>query len=89
MGCKGSKQTEVENTYGEPNKNIQKTMMLRAGLNLGESSYGIQVGLSKTHKVGSGWFWDIVFVYFVIFYFLLRDNGLQVFSPFVIILFDI
>ncbi len=25
-------------------------MMLRAGLNLGESSYGIQVGLSKTHK---------------------------------------
>ncbi len=50
MGCKGSKQTEVENTYGELNKNIQKTMMLRAGLNLGESSYGIQVGLSKTHK---------------------------------------
>ena len=34
MGCKGSKQTEVENTYGELNKNIQKTM-LRAGLNLG------------------------------------------------------
>ena len=50
MGCKGSKQLEVENTYGELNKNIQKTMMLRAGLNLGESSYGIQVGLSKTHK---------------------------------------
>ncbi len=50
MGCKGSKQTEVENTYGELNKNIQKTMMLRAALNLGESSYGIQVGLSKTHK---------------------------------------
>ncbi len=50
MGCKGSKQTEVENTYGELNKNIQKTMMLRAGLNLGESSYGIQVGLSKSHK---------------------------------------
>ena len=50
MGCKGSKQTEVENTYGELNKNIQKTMMLRAGLNLGESSYGIQVGLSKTYK---------------------------------------
>ncbi len=50
MGCKGSKQTEVVNTYGELNKNIQKTMMLRAGLNLGESSYGIQVGLSKTHK---------------------------------------
>ena len=49
MGCKGSKQAEVENTYGELNKNIQKTM-LRAGLNLGESSYGIQVGLSKTHK---------------------------------------
>ncbi len=48
MGCKGSKQTEVENTYGELNKNIQ--MMLRAGLNLDESSYGIQVGLSKTHK---------------------------------------
>ena len=45
MACKGSKQTEVENTYGE-----LKTMMLRAGLNLGESSYGIQVGLSKTHK---------------------------------------
>ncbi len=50
MGCKGSKQTEVDNTYGKLNKNIQKTMMLRAGLNLGESSYGIQVGLSKTHK---------------------------------------
>ena len=51
MGCKGSKQAEVENTYGELNKNIQKTMMLRAGLNLGESSsYGIQVGFSKTHK---------------------------------------
>ncbi len=50
MGCKGSKQLGVENTYGELNKNIQKTMMLRAGLNLGESSYGIQVGLSKTHK---------------------------------------
>ncbi len=50
MGCKGSKQAEVENTYGELNKNIQKTMMLRAGLNLGESSYGIQVALSKTHK---------------------------------------
>ncbi len=49
MGCKGSKQTEVEITYGELNKNIQKTM-LRAGLNFGESSYGIQVGLSKTHK---------------------------------------
>ncbi len=50
MGCKGSKQTEVENTNGELNKNIQKTMMLRTGLNLGESLYGIQVGLSKTHK---------------------------------------
>ncbi len=50
MGCKGSKQAEVENTYGELNKSIQKTMMLRAGLNLGESSYGIQVGFSKTHK---------------------------------------
>ena len=25
-------------------------MMLRAGLNLGESSYGIQVGFSKSHK---------------------------------------
>ncbi len=50
MGWKGSKQAEVENTYGELNKNIQKTMMLRAGLNLGESSYGIQVGFSKTHK---------------------------------------
>ncbi len=50
MGCKGSKQAEVENTYGELNKNIQKTMMLRAGLNFGESSYEIQVGLSKTHK---------------------------------------
>ena len=50
MGCKGSKQTEAESTYGELNKNIQKTMMLCAGLNLGESSYGIQVGLSKTHK---------------------------------------
>ena len=50
MVCKGSKQLEVENTYGELNKNIQKTTMLRAGLNLGESSYGIQVGLSKTHK---------------------------------------
>ena len=49
MGCKGSKQTEVENTYGELNNNIHKTM-LRAGLNLGESSYVIQVGLSKTHK---------------------------------------
>ena len=50
MGCKGSKQLKVENTYGELNKNIQKTMMLRAGLNLGESSYGIQVGLSRSHK---------------------------------------
>ncbi len=50
MGCKGSKQIEVENTYGELNKNIQKTMMLRAGLNFGETSYGIQVGLSKSHK---------------------------------------
>ncbi len=50
MGCKGSKQAEVKNTYGELNKNIQKTMMLRAGLNFGESSYGIQVGFSKTHK---------------------------------------
>ena len=50
MGCKGSKQLEVENTYGELNKNIQKTMMLRAGLNFGETSYCIQVGLSKTHK---------------------------------------
>ena len=50
MGCKGSKQTEVVSTYGELNKNIQKTMMLRAGLNFGESSYGIQVGLSQTHK---------------------------------------
>ncbi len=50
MGCKGSKQLEVENTYDELNKNIQKTMMLRAGLNLGESSYGIQVGLSRSHK---------------------------------------
>ncbi len=50
MGCKGSKQLGVENTYRELNKNIQKTMMLRAGLNLGESSYGIQAGLSKTHK---------------------------------------
>ncbi len=50
MGCKGSKQTEVENTYGELNKNIQKTMMLRAGLNFRETSYGIQVGLSKSHK---------------------------------------
>ncbi len=50
MGCKGSKQAEAENTYGELNKNIQKTMMLRAGLNLGESSYGIQVGFSETHK---------------------------------------
>ncbi len=50
MGCKGSKQLEVENTYGELNKNIQKTTMLRAGLNLGESSYGIQVGLSRSHK---------------------------------------
>ena len=48
--CKGSKQTEVESTYGELNKNTQKTMMLRAGINLGESSYGIQLGLSKTHK---------------------------------------
>ncbi len=38
MGCKGSKQTEVENTYGELNKNIQKTMMLRAGLNFEETS---------------------------------------------------
>ncbi len=47
MGCKGSKQTE---NYGELNKNTQTTMMLRAGLNLGESSYGIQVGLSKTRK---------------------------------------
>ena len=37
MGCKGSKQLEVENSYGELNKNIQKTMMLQAGLNLGES----------------------------------------------------
>ena len=50
MGCKGSKQTEVENTYGELNKNIQNTMMLRAGLNFGETSYGIKVGLSKSHK---------------------------------------
>ena len=50
MGCKGSKQAEVVDTYGELNKNIQKTMMLRAGLNLGESSYGIQVRFSKTHK---------------------------------------
>ncbi len=50
MGCKGSKQLGVENTYGELNKNIEKTMMLRAGLNLGESSYGIQVGLSRSHK---------------------------------------
>ena len=25
-------------------------MMLRAGLNFGESSYGIQVGFSKMHK---------------------------------------
>ena len=50
MGCKGSKRLEVENTYGELNKNIQKTMMLRVGLNFSESSYGIQVGLSKTHK---------------------------------------
>ena len=50
MGCKGSKQIQVVNIYGELNKNIQKTMMLRAGLNLGESSYGIQVGFSKTHK---------------------------------------
>ena len=50
MGCKGTKQTEVDNTYGELNKNIQKTMMLRAGLNLGESSHGIQIGLSKTPK---------------------------------------
>ena len=56
MGCKGSKQTEVVTTYGELNKNIQKTMMLCAGPgessygNLGESSYGIQVGFSKTHK---------------------------------------
>ncbi len=50
MGCKGSKRTEVEDTYGELNKNIQKTMMLRAGLNIGESLYGIQVGLSKSHK---------------------------------------
>ncbi len=50
MGCKGSRQTEVESTYSELIKNIQKTMMLRTGLNLGESSYGIQVGLSKTHR---------------------------------------
>ncbi len=50
MGCKGSKETEVENTYCELNKNIQKTMMLRAGLNLGELSYGIQVALPKTRK---------------------------------------
>ena len=50
MGCKGSKQTDVDNTYGELNKNIQKRMMLCAGLNSGESSYGIQVGLSKTHR---------------------------------------
>ena len=49
MGCKGSKQTEVESTYGELNKNIQKTM-LHAGLKVGESSYGIQVGFSRTHK---------------------------------------
>ncbi len=32
MGCKGSKQLEVENTYGELNKNIQKMMMLREDL---------------------------------------------------------
>ena len=50
MGYKGSKQTEVESTYGELNTNTQKTMMLRAGLNFGELSYGIQVGLYKTHK---------------------------------------
>ncbi len=50
MGCKGSKQTEVVNTYGELNKIIQKTMMLRAGLNLGESSYGIQVDCLKHTK---------------------------------------
>ena len=49
MGCKGSKQTEVESTYCELNKNIQKTM-LRSGFNFGESSYGIQVGFSKTLK---------------------------------------
>ncbi len=49
MACKGSKQTEVGSTYGELNRNIQKTMLC-VGLNLGESSYGIQVGLSKTHK---------------------------------------
>ncbi len=39
MGCKGSKQTEVESTYGELNTNTQKTMMLRAGLNFGELSW--------------------------------------------------
>ena len=54
MGCKGSKKTEVDNTYGELNKNIQKTMMLHAGLNSGNSGFnstnGIQFGLSKTHK---------------------------------------
>ena len=50
MGCDGSKQTVIEDTYGELNKNVQKTMMFRAGLNFGESSYGIQVGFSKTHK---------------------------------------
>ena len=50
MGCKGSKQTEVENTYGELNKNVQKTMMLRAGLNFGETSYGIQVGFLNRER---------------------------------------
>ncbi len=50
MGCKGSKQTEVENTYGELNKNVQKTMMLRAGLNFGETSYGIQVGFLNPER---------------------------------------
>ena len=50
MGCIKSKRTETEGTYGELNKDVHKTMMLRAGLNLGERSYGIQVGLSKSHK---------------------------------------
>ena len=50
MGCKGTKTSEVTDTYGELNKNTQKTMMFRAGLNLEERSYGIQVGFSKTHK---------------------------------------
>ncbi len=50
MGCKGTKDVEIIDTYGELNKNIQKTMMFRAGLNLGERSYGIQVGFSKTNK---------------------------------------